>query len=205
MKSLSPKELEALRFIQNKVVYRGQSPSVREVAEALGYSSPRSAALIILKLIARGLIARRRDGGLTVLKDTPLNRGGAYTINIPLVGSAPCGAPLLAEENVEGFVPVSRELVKAGQRYFLLRAMGDSMNEAGIQDGDLVLCRQAQVADQGERVVALVDDQATIKEFHKGKDVVVLKPRSKNKTHQPIVVTRDFRVQGVVVATVPSS
>lgn len=200
---LTRKELEALRFIQNKVVYRGHSPSVREVAEALGYKSPRSASLIILKLIARGLITRRKDGSLTVLKDVELNRGGAYTVNIPLVGSAPCGAPLLAEENIEGFVPVSRELVRAGQRYFLLRAVGDSMNQAGIENGDLVLCRQQQTADNGERVVALIDDNATIKEFQRSRDVIVLRPKSKNKKHQPIVVNRDFLVQGVVVATVP--
>ena len=201
--SLTPKELEALRFIHNKVVYRGGSPSVREIAAALGYSSPRSAALIILKLISRGLIARKKNGGLTVLKELALNRNGAYTINIPLVGSAPCGAPLLAEENIEGFVPVSRELAKAPHRYFLLRAMGDSMNRAGIDNGNLVLCRQQQTAENGERVVALIDDQASIKEFHREKDVVVLRPKSKNKKHQPIVVQRDFRIQGVVVATVP--
>lgn len=202
-KPLSAKELEALRFIQNRVIYRGQSPSVREVAEALGYKSPRSAALVILKLTARGLIRRKADGNLTVLKDVELNRGGAYTINVPLVGSAPCGAPLLSDENVEGFIPVSREIAKAPYRYFLLRANGDSMNEAGIEDGDLVLCRQQQTAESGDRVVALVDDAATIKEFRKSGRVVVLKPRSRNKHHQPIVVSDNFRVQGVVVATVP--
>ena len=93
-KPLSAKELEALRYIHNKVVYRGHSPSVREVAQALGYKSPRSAALILLKLSLRGYITRRKDGTLTVLKDVDLNRSGtAYTINVPLVGSAPCGAP----------------------------------------------------------------------------------------------------------------
>jgi repressor LexA len=202
-KPLTPKELEALRFIQNKVIYRGQSPSVRDVAEALGYKSPRSSALVILKLIARGLIRRKSDGNLTVLKEVELNRGGAYTINIPLVGAAPCGAPLLSEENVEGFIPVSRDLAKAPHRYFLLRANGDSMNEAGIQNGDLVLCRQQQTAENGDRVVALVDDEATIKEFKKSGKVVVLRPKSKNKRHQPIIVTDNLRVQGVVVATVP--
>lgn len=77
------------------------------------------------------------------------------------------------------------------------------MNLAGINDGDLVLCREQKTADTGERVVALIDDEATIKEFHKSKEVAVLKPKSKNKKHQPIVVRTDFSVQGVVVATVP--
>src|SRR3989344_5715061 len=144
MKTLSGKELEALRFIQNKVVYRGQSPSVREVAGALGYKSPRSASLILLKLIARGLIARKSDGNLTVLKDLNLTRTGAYTLDVPLVGSAPCGAPLLAEENFEAMIPVSRSLAKPPHKYFLLRAMGDSMDLAGIKSGDLALVRQQE-------------------------------------------------------------
>ncbi len=196
------KELEALRFIKNRLLYRGESPSVRDLAKALGYRSPRSAALILLKLAMRGVLVRREDGTLKILKDVDSNFG-AYTINIPLVGSAPCGAPLLAEENVEGFIPISRDLAKPPYKYFLLRAVGDSMDQAGIKDGELALVRQQETAQDGDRVVALVDDQATIKEFHRGKDVVLLKPRSRNKKHRPIIVTRDFRVQGVVVATVP--
>ncbi len=198
------KELEALRFIKNRLLYRGESPSVRDLAKALGYRSPRSAALILLKLAVRGVLVRREDGTLKILKDVDSNFG-AYTVNIPLVGSAPCGAPLLAEENVEGFIPISRDLAKPPYKYFLLRAAGDSMDQAGIKDGELALVRQQETAQDGDRVVALVDDQATIKEFHRGKDVVLLRPRSKNKKHRPIVVTRDFRVQGVVVATVPQN
>jgi repressor LexA len=151
----------------------------------------------------RGLVARKKDGKLTVLKDVELTRGGAYTINIPLVGVAPCGAPLLAEENVEGFVAISKDLARPPHRYFLLRAIGDSMNKAGIKSGDLVLCRQQNSASDGERVVAVVDDEATIKEFRKSGDVVLLTPRSTNKKHRPIVVQKDFAVQGVVIATLP--
>ncbi len=202
MSDLTPKELEAFRFIKNRLFYKGQSPSVRDIAKALGYRSPRSAALVLLKLGMRGVIARREDGTLRILKDIG-SAFGAYTINVPLVGSAPCGAPLLAEENVEGFVPISRDLAKPPYKYFLLRAVGDSMNQAGIQDGDLVLCRQQETASKGDRVVALIDDEATIKEFHPSKDVVLLKPKSKSKKYKPIILKRNFRVQGVVVATVP--
>ncbi len=196
------KESEALRFIKNRLLYRGESPSVRDIAKALGYRSPRSASLIILKLALRGVLVRRSDGSLKLLKDVDSNYG-AYTVNIPLVGSAPCGAPLLAEENIEGFIPISRDLAKPPYKYFLLRAVGDSMDQAGINNGDLALVRQQETAENGDRVVALLDDQATIKEFRRSKDVVMLKPRSRNKKHRPIVVGRDFRVQGVVVAAVP--
>lgn len=78
------------------------------------------------------------------------------------------------------------------------------MNEAGINDGDFVLVRQQSVAEEGETVVGLIDDSATIKEFHRGKNVVILKPRSTNKVHKPIILDHKFRIQGIVVATVPN-
>ncbi len=202
MGQITKKELEALRFIKNRLMYRGESPSVRDLAQALGYRSPRSASLILLKLNMRGVLARREDGTLKILKDVSQNFG-AYTVNVPLVGLAPCGAPLLAEENIEGFVPISRDLAKPPYKYFLLRARGDSMNQAGIRDGDLALVRQQETAQNGDRVVALIDDEATIKEFHRGEDVIMLKPRSRNKKHKQIVLKKNFLVQGVVVATVP--
>lgn len=199
---LTPKELEAFRYIKNRLIYRGEAPSVRELAKALGYRSPRSAALILVKLDLRGAISRREDGTLRILKDIT-SKFGAYTVSIPLVGSAPCGAPLLAEENLEGFVPISVDLAKPPYKYFLLRAEGDSMDQAGIKNGDLVLVRQQETASTGDKVVALIDDQATIKEFHPSKEIISLRPRSKNKKHQPIILKKDFRIQGIVVATVP--
>jgi repressor LexA len=77
------------------------------------------------------------------------------------------------------------------------------MNRAGIESGDLVLVRQQPTAEEGDRVVALIDDKATIKEFHRKGEVITLQPQSKNKAHQPIYLTSDFQVQGVVVATIP--
>jgi repressor LexA len=101
-------------------------------------------------------------------------------------------------------VPVSTHLAQPGQKHFLLRASGDSMNKAGIEDGALVLVRQQGTAEDGQLVVALIDDEATIKELRRSRDAAVLMPRSSNKKHKPIVLRRDFQVQGVVVATLPS-
>jgi repressor LexA len=128
----------------------------------------------------------------------------ARTIEIPLVGSVACGAPLLAEENIEAHIPISTALAKPGGRYFILRAMGDSMNAAGIEDGSLVLVRQQPHAKNGDRVVALIDDEATVKEFRREKNLVVLQPKSRNRAHKPIVLTDDFIIQGVVVASIPN-
>ena len=120
------------------------------------------------------------------------------TTNIPLLGNVACGHPLFAEENIESEIPVSVELIRKDKNYFILRASGDSMNEAKINDGDLVLIRQEQVAENGNKVVALIDDEATIKEFWKQGNMIVLKPKSTNKIHQPIILTTDFKIQGIV-------
>ena len=141
---------------------------------------------------------------MRITKDPVESDINARTVNVPLVGTISCGAPVFAEENIEAHIPISVSLAKPGFRYFLLRASGDSMNKAGIEDGDFVLVRQQPTADNGQRVVALIDDEATVKEIEFTKDVVILKPRSKNKDHQPIILDHDFQVQGVVVATLPA-
>ena len=120
------------------------------------------------------------------------------TTNIPLLGNVACGHPLFAEENIESEIPVSVELIRKDKNYFILRASGDSMNEAKINDGDLVLIRQEQVAENGDKVVALIEDEATIKEFWKQDNMIVLKPKSNNLEHQPIILTSNFKIQGIV-------
>ena len=201
-KNLSTKAKEALRHIRNSVMHLGQTPSVRDLMVALDYKSPRSAALIIEELVNSKFLKKKTDGGFQLIKDLE-NGVVARTVAVPLLGTISCGAPILAEENIEAVVPVSVNLAKPGNKYFLLHASGDSMNKAGINDGDIVLVRQQNTADEGQKVVALIDDEATIKEFYKKNNLVILKPNSTNKTHQPIILTDDFRVQGVVVATLP--
>ena len=202
-KPLTQQELDAIRHIRNALMHHGRSPSVRELQALLGYRSPRSASDVLERLRERGIVRRRADGKLQLIRDPEEDRQHARTVDVPLVGSAPCGAPLLAVENVETMIPVSVRLAKAPHRYFLLRAMGDSMDAAGINDGDLVLVRQQTTAEAGQRVVALIDDEATIKLFSRGKEVVILRPKSTNPVHKPVLLTKDFQVQGVVVGTIP--
>ena len=131
-----------------------------------------------------------------------LEQANERTREVPLVGSIPCGSPVVSEENIEAMIPVSEKLARPPHTYFLLRARGDSMNAAGINDGDLVLVQQQSTAKNGDKVVALVDNESTIKEFHRQKDVVLLKPKSTNRSHKPIIVTSDFLIQGVVVTSI---
>ncbi|MCK4918460.1 MAG: DUF2075 domain-containing protein [Candidatus Pacebacteria bacterium] len=120
------------------------------------------------------------------------------TIMIPLVGSAPCGGPILGEENKEDEVAVDKSKIKSGFNYFILRAEGDSMNLAGILDGDLVLCRQQLKADSGDRVIALLDDNVTIKMYDKKDGKRILLPKSNNPIHKPIIPNEGDSVLGII-------
>lgn len=120
------------------------------------------------------------------------------TVKIPLLGSVACGIPLLAEQNIDTYISVSKEIIKPNNTYFILRATGESMNEAGIKNGDLVLIKQQVTAKNGDKVVALIDDEATIKEFYQKDETVILFPRSTEKKYQPIILTQNFKIQGVV-------
>ena len=203
MDELSTKELEAIKQIRNWVVHRGRTPSIRDLMAALGYKSPRSAQDILEQLTQKGIIKKFDTGEYQLLRDPDLHRHHIQTVNVPVVGSVAAGTPILAEENIDAYIPVSTSLTKPGASYYLLRVKGDSMDEVGINDEDFVLVRQQNTANPGENIVALIDNEATVKEFHPKKDVVILKPRSTNAANKPIILNRDFQIQGVVVASVP--
>lgn len=198
---LSDKAKEALRHIRNWIMKYSLMPSVRELMQEMEYKSPRSAMLLMAELEENGFLERKAYGSYKMIKDLSTN-DIARTVAVPLVGSISCGGALLAEENVEAYIPVSTSLIKGGHKYFLLRAVGDSMDKAGIQPGDLVLVKQQNIAENGQKVVALIDDDATLKEFqHKG-NVVALVPRSSNPKHKPIILEQDFKIQGVIITSI---
>jgi len=189
-------------LIRNSIVHRGKAPTVRELAAGLEYRSPRSASDVLDSLQARGIVKRGADGKLRLTKDPEEDQFHARTIDVPLVGTVAAGNPILAEENIQAMIPVSVSLARPPHRYFLLRVRGDSMNKAGIEDGSLVLVRQQNDANDGEKVVALIDDEATVKILRRSGDTVLLMPNSTNKKYKPIVLNQEFQVQGVVKATI---
>ncbi|WP_299764457.1 transcriptional repressor LexA [uncultured Dokdonia sp.] len=198
--NLSDKELEALKIIRNSLVHQGRIPSVRELMIGLGYKSPRSSAVLLKNLEEKEILRKKDDGSYQIVDfEIPEDFGSrAQTVKIPLIGSVACGMPIFADENIEAEVSISVEMIKSGYKYFLLRAEGDSMNEAGINNGDLLLIRQQQDAENGDRILALIDEEATVKEYNRSGGMVILKPKSTNKIHQPIILTSDFRIQGIV-------
>jgi len=202
---LTNKEADTIRVIRNHLMKFGRTPSVRNIRDELGYKSPRSVSIILDGLIQKGILDKDDDGRIRIIQFEFESNSidNAQTIKIPLLGSVACGSPIFAEENIEAEIPVSTKLVNVSNKYFLLRATGDSMDESGINDGDLVLIKQQHTADDGDQVVALIDGEATIKIFQRKDGFIVLKPNSKNKSHQPIILTCDFRIQGIVVSVIP--
>ena len=199
---LTEKEKDALRSMRSFLMKTGRMPSVRGLMNLMGCKYPRSASLIYERLTKKGILKKKPDGKVMLVNSNEKKESNAQTVSIPLLGSVPCGAPSLAEENIEAMYPVSVKLAPPPHRYFLLRARGDSMNAKGISEGDLLLIKQQNIAKNGDSVAALVDGESTIKEFHKTDNAVILKPRSTNPSHKPIIVTRDFQIQGVVVTAI---
>lgn len=138
------------------------------------------------------------DVRLLLLSKEEEEQESSKLIKIPILGTASCGKPILAIEDREGDIPISKEILSPGEDYYILRASGTSMDKSGINDGDLVLIRKQNFASNGQNVVALIEDEVTIKEFQHQGELVILKPNSTDLDHTPIVLSDQFRIQGVV-------
>lgn len=200
--NLSIKSRVALRHIRNWIMHKGKFPSTRELMATMDYRSPRSAMLLMEELESNGFLKKKPDGSYRLIKDLE-EEYNTETVLIPLIGSIAAGLPILAEQNTEAMIPVATSLIKGDAKYFLLKVRGDSMDLAGINDGDLILVRQQMIADSGQKIVALIDDEATVKEFHRTGSYITLLPRSSNPKHKPIIVSTDLRIQGLVMAVIP--
>lgn len=194
-------DLEGYLFIVNHFVQNGKQPSFQAIADKIGYVSKRSVQLLLERLESAGRIIY--SNGKIELVYNSTTSGGERTVSVPVVGVASCGVLAFAEQSIDEYVDVSTEVATPGGKYFILRAKGNSMDREGINDGDLVLVRQQATAKDGDSVVALVDDEATIKIFRREKGFVVLKPNSTDATIKPIILSREFIIQGVVVTILP--
>lgn len=193
----TPIQSKILRFLRDHLVRNGYPPSVREIQQAFGFASPRSAAKHLQALEVQGLIelpahtARgiRLVGGHSLAMST-------NTLSLPLIGRVAAGAPILVEANVERNLALDRALFKP-QPDFLLRVVGDSMIDAGILEDDLIAVRHTPEARNGQIVVARVDGAVTVKVFKHDRRGVHLLPR--NPDYAPIEVdaTRDFAIEGL--------
>ncbi len=205
MQDISKKEQFVLQKIK-EFIAQGDKLTVRALQSALGYASPRSISVMLEQLMNKWWVYR--DSRNQIQLSPSLQRDSTAVRNIPLIGAIACGMPIFAEENIETEIPVSTKIVSEGRKYFFLRADGDSMDKKWVDSGDLVLVEQTNTAANWQIVVALINDEATLKEFQSRDESVFLIPHSTNTQHKPIILdgeSDNFSIQGVFVRAFPWS
>lgn len=202
-KPLTTRQKSVYEFIESYILQKGYGPTVREIAEAVHLSSPSTVHVHLKTLEEKGYIVRDPLKSRSIAlpckheqEEAFGSTGSSNTLSLPLVGNVAAGEPILAEHNVETTLQLPTEIV-GDSASFILAVHGESMIEAGINDGDYVVVKEQQVARNGEIIVALIDDGATVKRFFKEKDHIRLQPE--NSTMEPII-TRDCAIVGKVVA-----
>lgn len=193
---ISKKQQEILDYIKNEILNRGFPPAVREICEAVNLKSTSSVHSHLEALEKNGYIRRdaTKPRAIEIIDDN-FNLVRREVVNVPLIGTVAAGQPLLAVENIENYFPVPAEFMP-NEQSFMLKVKGDSMVNAGIFDGDQVLVKEQSTASDGDIVVALVDDSATVKTFYKEKGYYRLQPE--NDTMDPIIVREDLKILGKV-------
>jgi repressor LexA len=196
---LTTRQRQILEYIKAEVHLRGYPPSVRDIGQAVGLSSSSTVHSHLAALEDKGMIRRdpTKPRALEVLDFRDNSRGIELgrVHAVPLVGQVAAGAPILAAENIEATIPLPDEL--ADESTFILRVKGESMIDAGIFDGDYLVIRQQQTADNGDIVVAMMDEEATVKTFYREAGRIRLQPE--NSTMEPIYST-DVTILGKVIS-----
>jgi len=183
---ISRKQQEILEYIKNEILNKGYPPSVRDICEAVNLKSTSSVHSHLETLEKNGYIRRdpTKPRAIEIIDDN-FNLVRREVVNVPLVGTVAAGVPLLAVENVENYFPIPSEYMP-NKETFMLKVKGESMINAGILDGDYVLVQKQEDARNGDMVVALVEDSATVKTFYKEKNYIRLQPE--NDYMDPIIV-----------------
>lgn len=199
MTKLSKRQQDILDFIKLEVKAKGYPPSVREIGEAVGLASSSTVHGHLARLESKGLIRRdpTKPRAIEILQLEEEQIPRQNTVNVPLVGKVTAGLPISAVENIEEYFPLPENLVPADEHVFMLEIVGESMIEAGILDGDYVIVRQQQTANNGDIVVAMTEEnEATVKRFFKERDYFRLQPE--NSSMEPIIL-RQVSILGKVI------
>lgn len=193
---ISAKQLEILEYIKSQILERGFPPAVRDICEAVHLKSTSSVHSHLETLEKNGYIRRdpTKPRAIEIL-DESFNMLRREMVNVPMVGRVAAGEPLLAQQNIENYFPIPMEFMPNNQT-FMLKVKGESMINAGILDGDLVLVEERKTAHNGEMIVALVEDGATVKTFYKEEGYIRLQPE--NDFMDPIIVP-DCTILGKVI------
>lgn len=197
---LSQNEKNILDFINMQVKEVGYPPSVREICKAVNLKSTSSVHMYLSRLKEKGYIAKQdlKTRALKIVGDTVGAAEDTDVLSVPIVGNVAAGAPILAEENIEEYVKLPISLLKNNIKNsptYMLKVKGESMINVGIFDGDYIIVSKCQTAENGQIVVALIDNEATVKTYYKEKDYIRLQPE--NDTMEPIIV-KDVQIIGKV-------
>lgn len=194
---LNEKQKEIYDFLLEFTKTNGYPPSVREICKAVSLKSTSTVHGHLKRLEKKGLIYRDpTKPRAIVINEISLNNNAINTLKIPIVGNITAGMPILATENIDGSFEISLNSIKHDNNLFALKVQGHSMINAGINDGDLAIIEQCNFADNGKIVVALINDEATLKTFYKEKNHIKLQPE--NNSMEPIIV-KDCSILGVLV------
>lgn len=185
IKEGSDKQSQIYNFLLEFTRAKGYPPSVREICQAVNLKSTSTVHGHLKRLEKKGLIYRdpTKPRALEIIE---LSKEEKELIDIPIIGKVTAGMPILATENIEDIFQIPLDYVKHNNELFILRVTGDSMIEAGILDGDLAIIEQKNIASNGDIIVALIENEATIKRFFKADDFIRLQPENKN--YEPIIV-----------------
>ena len=194
---ITAKQKEILDFIKNEILNKGYPPSVRDICEAVRLKSTSSVHAHLETLEKNGYIRRdpTKPRAIEIIDDN-FNLTRREVVNVPLVGTVAAGQPLLAVENVDSYFPIPAEYLPNKQT-FMLKVKGDSMIKAGILNGDDVIVVEQNTARDGDIVVALIEDSATVKTFYREDGYIRLQPE--NDTMDPIIVENDLQILGKVI------
>lgn len=193
---ITAKQQEILEYIKDTLLKKGYPPAVREICEAVRLKSTSSVHAHLEQLEKNGYIRRDPTKPRTIeIVDDIFNLTRREVVNVPLIGTVAAGTPLLAQENIENYFPIPVEMLP-NKEIFMLKVKGDSMIDAGILNDDQIIVEQADTARNGDMVVALVDDSATVKTFYKENGHIRLQPQ--NSLMDPIIVD-DVKILGKVI------
>lgn len=195
---LTERQQAILKFIKQEIIAKGYPPAVREIGKAVGLSSSSTVHSHLNQLESKGYIRRdpTKPRAIEIIDDSFYP--SKEMVNVPILGRVTAGQPILAVENYEDSFPLPLDFVRSDDT-FMLSIKGDSMQNAGIMDGDLVIVKHDNTARNGEIVVALLGDEATVKRFFKETDYIRLQPENDN--YQPIL-TQDVSILGKVIGLV---
>ena len=196
---ITAKQSEILEYIKSQIINKGYPPSVRDICEAVHLKSTSSVHAHLETLEKNGYIRRdpTKPRAIEIIDDN-FNLTRREVVNVPLIGQVAAGQPILAVENITNYFPIPAEFLNNSET-FMLNVKGDSMINMGIYDGDMIIVRRQQTADNGEAIVALVDDSATVKRFYKEDGHYRLQPE--NDFMDPIIVD-NVEIVGKVIGLI---